>query len=786
MRWLPQFRPSLRHRRTPSFCLSAVFLYALNRHSQPATESSVRISNSTVFSVMKYFSHSTRSVAARLDVHIKNSGFRQTVFRKVALAAGIISLTAVQSLSADEPTSTATPQEKPIPLGSVLVEASSVSPSTDGTSDTARLLESTPGLSFYSGGGISSLPVIHGLADDRLRILVDGLQSTSACANHMNPPLSYIDPTNVQTVHVFAGIVPVSVGGDSIGGTIQVNSAAPEFAQPGEKTLTKGEAGTFYRSNGNAKGANLAATIAGQDLSVAYTGSTAEASDYTDGHGETVTSTYYKTNNQALSIAVAGNGQQLAVKAGHQSVPRQGFVNEQMDMVSNRSSFLNVGYTGSFAWGQLDNRIYWQDVRHEMNLGLDKQKFPMPMFMPMDTRGKDYGYSLKAEIPLAQQNTLRFGNEFHRFTLNDWWPPVAGTGPWMAPDIFQNINHGLRDRLALFAEWESRWSQQITTLFGLRNETVRTDTGNVQGYSTDPMPGYAADAEAFNAQGHARHDTNWDLTALARFEPDSTSAYELGYARKTRSPNLYERYAWSSNWMASGMINWFGDGNYYVGNLNLKPEVAHTLSATASWHDSSRKNWELKATPYFTRVQNYIGVNVVGTNTYGESTFNQLQFANHDAELYGLDVSGRVGLWHEATYGDGELKGVLGYIRGKSLDTGDSLYHLQPLNARLSLENKLNAWTTAIEWQGVSAKNQVDPLRYEQKTGGYGLVSLRTSYEWSNVRLDVGVSNLFNRFYYEPLGGVNFDQYLASGWSGQIGSVAGRGRSVDASVAVRF
>jgi iron complex outermembrane receptor protein len=36
--------------------------------------------------------------------------------------------------------------------------------------------------------------------------------------------------------------------------------------------------------------------------------------------------------------------------------------------------------------------------------------------------------------------------------------------------------------------------------------------------------------------------------------------------------------------MASQMIGWFGDGNGYVGDIDLKPEVAHTVSATADWH----------------------------------------------------------------------------------------------------------------------------------------------------------------------------------------------------------
>ena len=59
-----------------------------------------------------------------------------------------------------------------------------------GTSDSARLLQDVPGLSLYGAGGISSLPAIHGLADDRLRIQVDGMDLMPACPNHMNSTLS--------------------------------------------------------------------------------------------------------------------------------------------------------------------------------------------------------------------------------------------------------------------------------------------------------------------------------------------------------------------------------------------------------------------------------------------------------------------------------------------------------------------------------------------------------------------------------------------------------------------
>ena len=126
-----------------------------------------------------------------------------------------------------------------------LPESTALAPNTlssmrAASSDTASLLRDVPGVYLQSAGGVSSLPSLHGLADDRLRIQVDGMDLVSACANHMNPPLSYIDPSNVDSVRVYAGITPVSAGGDSIVGTLIVNSNAPRVSNPGKGFQTTG------------------------------------------------------------------------------------------------------------------------------------------------------------------------------------------------------------------------------------------------------------------------------------------------------------------------------------------------------------------------------------------------------------------------------------------------------------------------------------------------------------------------------------------------------------------
>ena len=41
---------------------------------------------------------------------------------------------------------------------------------------------------------------------------------------------------------------------------------------------------------------------------------------------------------------------------------------------------------------------------------------------PMIALGRDFGYSVRAEIPYSEQDTFRIGNEFHGYRLQDYWP----------------------------------------------------------------------------------------------------------------------------------------------------------------------------------------------------------------------------------------------------------------------------------------------------------------------------------------------------------------------------
>jgi iron complex outermembrane receptor protein len=546
-------------------------------------------------------------------------------------------------------------------------------------------------------------------------------------------------------------------------------------------------------------GGNAWVSAATGNFRAGYVGSYVNSHDYWDGRGDTIKSTLYESENHDLQLAGRFGNHLITADLGYQHIPQQGFVNARMDMTGNQGKFANVHYEGVFARVRVGARVYYENTRHTMNILADKTP---GMNMPMDTRGTNLGYSVEAEIPLSARDTLRVGNELRRFTLDDWWTPVMAMVGSMGPNTLLNVNNGRRDVFGTFAEWEARRGKGWTELIGVRSDVVRMNTDNVAGYNmvttTTGSSAYYADAWDFNARDRYRLDNNLDVTALARYEANSTSTYEFGYARKTRSPSIYERYLWvKRSSMSANMNGWFGDGNGYVGNLDLRPEIANTLSATAGWHAASHQGWEFKITPYYTRVQDYIDVDrcpaiADGSNGCTAAKFNAtsgfvtLQFANHAARLYGVDNSFRIPLGGSAKTGNFALAGVMGYVRGENLDTGGNLYHIMPLHGNLGLEHHRGQWSSTLEFQAVDAKTDVQAVRNELRTPGYALVNLRSGYQWklierASMRLDAGIDNLGNRKYDLPLGG----RYWIGDKTGNS-SVPGMGRSIYGGLTFQF
>lgn len=676
------------------------------------------------------------------------------------------------------------------------------------TPNTAAMLLNIPGVSMYTGGGVSGLPVIHGLADDRVRTKVDGVDLLSSCPNHMNSPLSYISPSNVGSIKVITGLSPVSAGGDSLGGVVSVQSLPPVFANKGE-TLQQGEVGASYSSNASAIGGNLNLTAAGDEFSANYTIDSVKANNYTAGgnfkpvanglSGDTVGASRYTATNQQLSLAWQKENHLVEFKAGYQFIPFEGYANQRMDMTKNQSTQFNLKYTGQYDWGKLEAQAYNQMVNHQMDDNAGARTSPA---MPMLATSSTNGAIIKGTLPISETQLARVGTEWQGYLLNDWWPPTSSApNGMMSPNTFENISNGTRDRLGLFGELEQQWTKEWMGLAGVRVEQVGSNAGDVQGYSnanrtmgSKMMPmgmstNYLRDANAFNAQQHKQTDYNWDLTALSRYKTDNTQNYEAGYSRKTRSPNLYERYSWSTTPMAAIMNNLVGDGNGYVGNITLAPEVANTFSLATDWHDANQEAWSFKTNPYYTYVSNYIDA-ICGPGVPCKAKqFNVLQYANQNAQLFGIDLSGNVALGKLPQLGRFQMTGLASYTRGQNVTAGTNLYNIMPLNGTVGFVQYLGAnWTNTLQGQFVASKTNVNSVRNEIATGGYSLFNLRSSYDDKKYRVNFGIENLFNKLYALPQGGAYLGQGNTMSMNGVAWGtgVAGIGRTFYISANMKF
>lgn len=649
-------------------------------------------------------------------------------------------------------------------------------------------LLSEQGVDFSAAGGMSSLPVLNGMMGDRIKVLVDGADITAACANHMNPPLSYISANQVQSMNVVAGISPVSAAGDNIAGVIQVNAIAPKFSDDSSLTWHSGYLSGQYRSNNQGKSIGVGASLATSSFSLDYQGAYDDAKSYKDGQGEKVLDSLYRAQNHSLTAAFRDDKQQLALKLTHQSIPFQGFPNQYMDMTDNNSVGLTSKYQRTIEKGEFEAQLNWHHVTHEMGFFTAEK----PGMMPMKTDARDTSYQVKWLLDLAPEQQLILGHAYYHYQLEDWWPAIEGS-MMMGPNDYINIHNGKRERLAVFAEHKQQPNSHWQLSSGIRIEQVQTNAGEVAGYS-DGMAGMggmmdvnAAAAAAFNALDRKKSDTLVDVSLLARYALTPTESLEFGLARKNRAPNLYERYSWGRSTMATTMIGWFGDGNGYVGDPELKPETAHT--ASASFHAvAPNERWHFSANIWYTKVDDYVDAQIISDFNMGsndDSKRHILQFTNLDATLYGSRLEASYQLINNPTVGHIALNVKLSTTQGERDNNDEALYQIKPLQTEFSVQQQLGNWQHKLVWQWVADKDRVDERRLENATDSYHLVNVNSQKTFGNITLTFAVTNLFDQYYQLPLGGVSIAEFRYDNSNG-YSQLAGEGRSFNFGLNYQF
>ena len=596
------------------------------------------------------------------------------------------------------------------------------------------VLEGEPGVAVSSTGTGSVRPVIRGLFDERVLILVDGLRLSEQRpgGNHI---LS-LDPAQVAGVEVVRGPASVLYGSDALGGVMNVitrkeerriepgwrlglvQDLAHESVTSGWKSTThatfgsgrfNGYAGGFYRDAENIE------TPDGEVPHSFYRGGTAWAGGGWEGE------------NWRARLGYSFMQADIGIPANAQVFLEDYFDDETHHHLTGR--LVKDGGTGLVREFRLDTG--WQ--RHERNR-YRRRTSPGPAVLG------DLEITIEVDLDtwLLQPRWILAPADDHTITcgLQGFLEDATSARRIIDTEPGSGFHHPFdevpvipaSDRAGLGVYVQDEWlvSPSWTLVPGLRFDHIAT--------GSDGHPDHAVDSEL------ERDDQalSGNLGIIHHVRPGLNVFANVG--RAFRAPTLLERFFFGPHDAAKDDM----------GNPDLDSETSLNLDLGLKVR---KEGWRAQVSVFHNTVHDYIAKVDVDT---------ALAWLNlDDVHLYGAETALEV--WPAP---DWTLFGSLAWVRGEITDDGGNLPSIPPLRARggVRWQRELGAerriWSEAVLlW----SDGQTEPGPGERATPSWRRVDLRGGWtvneHWS---LTAAAENLTDSPYCEHLSRVWQDLGMTS------------------------
>ena len=675
-------------------------------------------------------------------------------FKRIILLT-LLSLLAIKSNAAEE--------LQPISVTDTAIDEPSEQKPIAIESDVATLMERVPGGGVHSNGAISGQTYYRGHFGPRMNVLIDGMRIESGGPNWMDPPLHYMPNSLIESFDVQRGLDSVR-NGSALGTTVKVTPKSSRFTDSSKPQLQSDvEVSAHSVDSGYNTGGLLG--IANNQHRFHITGSRDEGDDMNTGRGK-IDGTQYERDSIGSGYGFTTDNHEFSIDARYISSKDTGTPSLPLDINYFHTETYNTNYTGTFDNFEVSLDLFHTDIEHQMrNFDLrpapDFSSLPLPPFVGTDRRevdvdSDDTGASLVISTSLTN-GELTAGVDGHNADHN-----ATILDPDVPPFFVINFNNAEADHLGIFTQWQGDIGPTSVEL-GIRYQRVKTDADDVDAQPATPP--VRALRDRFNASDRSKTDDNLDLVAKLTVPVHEELLFIAGYARKTRSPTYIERYLWIPLNVNAGL----GDGNNYIGDPDLDPEWSNQFEFGFDWANSTAY---FNPRIHYQRINNYIqgvaveanmvNMPVIGVSGAANGDPTPLQFANVEAEIYGLDVE-----WGLQINERWMLNGTASYERGKRKDKNDDLFHIAPPRASAALTRQFANGSATIEGVVVARQSKVsdeltddplNPLNNNDPTPGYGLLNLYANYYppgTKNVTLRAGIENLLDKYYTDHLNGFN-------------------------------
>ncbi|MEA3419005.1 MAG: TonB-dependent receptor [Campylobacterota bacterium] len=628
--------------------------------------------------------------------------------------------------------------EAPVPVSVV----SSEEIEQKGITTVQELFKHTSGVDAKTAGG-SVMPVIRGLSDEQVLILVDGvrLSDERPGGNHI---LS-IDPAQIDRMEIVKGPGSVLYGAGAIGGVVNIiTKKAPKGET--EEFAISGEVGAGYETNNNAKMGKAQINASSKDLNL-YIGGVKRKSDDIESPDEEVKFSFYDgytiwgggdytSGNWNTAINLWQTKADIGITA-----PR-GFVADYYKDEKHTMANAKVSYqSDSGLLRQFDLLAGWQEHNRNRIREPDADKL-VDIQVDKDTS------TLRGQWILVPNEANRVTTGFDLFDedltssrIMDGFPPPIGkfSGvPVIAPSTRKGIGIFIQDEV----EFNELWSMTA----GARYDSIETKTDGA------PPPFFIN-----TPQSDTDSAFSGELGVVYKINEKSNIYANIG--RAFRAPTLIERYFFGPH-----------DGPAQDrGNPDLDPETS--LNTDIGLRLGTDR-YKASVSLYYNKVDNLIRKILTNPNDPVPEQIYQYQNISK-AKLYGgeLDLNYFIDdAW--SLFLSGSL------MRGEDENDDRPLNAIPPVKARYGINYEVY-WRNMdinLELSATSAMRQDNVGIGERETPGYTTADFRAYFALDNgVNLLLSLDNMFDKTYYD---------HLSYGWQ-QLG-YASMGRNVKFDLNYKF
>ncbi len=608
--------------------------------------------------------------------------------------------------------------------------------------DTGEALEVIDGVSKIRKGGIANDIILRGFQRDNINVLIDGMRVYGACPNRMDPPSFHLDFAEVERIDVLKGPFDVKNQG-SMAGLIDIKTKSARPGFHGEINLNYGSFESINSSITASYGTEKFDILAG----TAYKYS----KPYKDGDDIRFTEVYPLTSpNRYRESEIDGTAyniktgwtklgfsplkdQRIEISITRQEADDVLYPYLMMDANYDDTTRLNIIYRIEDIGNILKTfkiQAYWDKVKHDMtderrcsstmDASMCSDNLPRPYSMRTYAETETYGGKVEGGFGFAGETKI--GIEYYLRNWDNITTMAMKQGMMYMYMDQASVPDVDTKNIGLYVEQKNRITQRLNLTAGLRLDSTETRAGKDR---TDLYNLYYNDPK--------RSKTYTYLSGNIQFNFDITESLNafFGIGHGVRVPDPIERYFALKKMGDMMKPDW-------VGNPELRPTKNNEIDLGMKYSPGTIL---MKMNLFYSDLKDFI----VARSIFNGSRYAKT-YGNIDATMYGAEVSARFAL-----PSDLYLTAGLSYIRGKNDTEDTNLPEIPTLKGRVSLRYDNNRFFGEIEGVFADSQDKIAPLLKEKESSGWAIANLKGGYLYKNLKFFAGVSNIFDKKYYEHL-----------------------------------